>query len=260
MSSLLNSRGRALLAAVVVVAALATGVGFAAAMNSVRLLPVADQVQSASPSASAATAASTATVASSPTDLPTPTASPSPTPSPPPLPTPSATPVPTPVPTPAVPSEIPWPTPPPGINAEEACVDYQFTAGPITVASLSELQEGVLGTWSGCVTTPWVPRYWVTLTFRADGTYSSDAWKGSDEPALYYGSDEDSPEKVYELDNLYDDLEGIGQIDIYFWPGNVNRGELRNIALMGDKLSFEFFHRGQYGPLTYELWRRDSGD
>jgi hypothetical protein len=26
---------------------------------------------------------------------------------------------------------------------------------------------------------------------------------------------------------------------------------------MGDQLQFEFFHRGQYGPLTYRLYRVD---
>jgi hypothetical protein len=110
------------------------------------------------------------------------------------------------------------------------------------------------------VTTPWVAPYWVTITFRDDGTYSSYALSGSTEPALYYGTDEDSPEKVYDLNDLQDDLEGIGQIDIFFWAGNVNRGELRNIALMGNQLEFEFFHRGQYGPLTYQLYRRDTPD
>lgn len=118
----------------------------------------------------------------------------------------------------------------------------------------------MVGTWSGCVTTPWVAPYWVTISFRDDGTYSGRALAGATEPAFYYGSDEDSPEKVYELNDLQDDLEGIGQIDIYFWEGNVNRGELRNVSLMGNKLEFEFFHRGSYGPLTYQLYQREDAE
>jgi len=113
----------------------------------------------------------------------------------------------------------------------------------------------MLGTWEGCVITPWVDPYWVTITFYDDGTYSSRAEDGASEPAMYYGSDDDSPEKRWELNGLEDDLEGVGQIDIYFWPGNTNRGDLRNIRLMGHELEFEFFHRGIYGPLTYQLVR-----
>jgi len=144
----------------------------------------------------------------------------------------------------------PWIGPSP-----EACADFQFPVTDITVSSLAELQAGVVGVWGGCVTTPWVPPYWVTITLRGDGTYSSVAIKGAGEPAMYYGSDEDFPEKLYELNDLQDSLKGIGQIDIVFWPGDVNRGELRNIKLMGDRLEFEFFHRGDYGPLTYRLYR-----
>jgi hypothetical protein len=161
---------------------------------------------------------------------------------------------------PALPTATPWPTPSQGTDAEEACVGFEFADGPITVESLGELRDSIVGTWSGCVTTPWVQPYWVTITFRDDGTYSSYALAGSALPALYYGSDEDSPEKVYEINDLQDDMDGVGQIDIFFWAGNVNRGDLRNIALMGNKLEFEFFHRSEYGPLTYQLYRRDTVD
>ena len=84
-----------------------------------------------------------------------------------------------------------------------------------------------MGTWVGCVTTPWVPRYWVTITFRADGTYSGFAEKAAGQPAFYYGTDEDMAEKQYELNDLQDDLEGIGQIDIVFWK------ETRTAAIYG---------------------------
>lgn len=152
------------------------------------------------------------------------------------------------------------PTPAPGSSAEEACVGYAFLAAPITFTSLADLKAGIIGKWAGCVSTPWVSPYWVTITFHDDGTYSSAALAGSVQPALYYGSDEDSPEKRYELNDIQDDAGGIGQIDIFFWLGNTNRGDLRNIRLMGDQLQFEFFHRGEYGPLTYQLYRVETLD
>jgi hypothetical protein len=150
----------------------------------------------------------------------------------------------------------PWIGPSP-----DACEDFPFPTAEITIGTLAELQEGMLGTWSGCVTTPWVAPYWVSITFREDGTYSGTALVQSDaQPAFYYGTDADSPAKVYALNDLQDSLKGLGQIDIVFSVDSVNRGDLRNIMLMGDQLEFEFFHRGQYGPLTYRLHRiSDAG-
>jgi hypothetical protein len=144
----------------------------------------------------------------------------------------------------------PWIGPSP-----EACSDFQFPETDIIVSSLAELQAGVVAVWGGCVTTPWVPPYWVTITLRSDGTYSGVAMAGAGQPAFYYGTDDDHPEKRYAMNDQQDRLKGIGQIDIVFGAGNVNRGELRNITLMGSWLEFEFFHRSEYGPLTYRLYR-----
>jgi hypothetical protein len=147
--------------------------------------------------------------------------------------------------------------------APEACMDFALPEAAISVQTLTDLQAGVLGTWAGCVTTPWVPPYWVTLTFRDDGTYSGVAMvgpTGERQPALYHGSDTDSPEKRYAINDLQDSLNGVGQIDIVFDMGSVNRGDLRNIRLMGDDLAFEFFHRSVYGPIAFELYRIEVPD
>lgn len=152
----------------------------------------------------------------------------------------------------------PWIGPTP-----DACRDIDFQTGPVTVATLAELQAGFVGTWTGCVTTPWVPEYWVTIVFRGDGTYSAASQvrqAGAWQPAFYYGTDDDASAKRYELNDLQDSLDGVGEIDIVFSADSVNRGDLRNIKLMGDQLEFEFFHRGQYGPLTYRLSRFDEPD
>lgn len=252
-----NLPHRVAVAATVAAMAIAVGVGFAFAVNGLR-----------EPSVTVPAASAVASLAAVRDDSPSPTATstPSPTPSPTPHPTPSPTSHPTPSPTarptPA-PVATPIPTPPPApmptpqpAPTSEWCDTFSFLPSPtISVDSLVELQEGIVGTWVGCLTTPWVPRYQVTITFRADGTYSSVAEEAVIHPALYYGTDDDSPEKVYELNDLQDDLEGIGQIDIVFWEGNTNRGELRNIRLTGDELEFEFFHRGEYGPLLFQLYR-----
>jgi hypothetical protein len=248
---LARSPRRLALTAAIAAVAVVGGVGFAIAVNGIRQA----SGTGASPSAVAALDTSPSEDASpTPTPTQTPSLAPSPTASPTasPTPSPAATPVPslTPAPT-ATPTPTPQPAP-----AQGACDDFAFTpAAVISVDSLAELEEGMVGTWVGCVTTPWVPRYWVTITFRADGTYSGFAEEAAGEPAFYYGTDDDMSEKRYELNDLQDDLEGVGQIDIVFWEGNTNRGELRNIRLTGNELEFEFFHRGEYGPLLYQLYR-----
>lgn len=121
----------------------------------------------------------------------------------------------------------------------------------------------MVGTWEGCVTTPWTPPYWVTIDLRADGTYSArseevlDDWEMT---ALYYGTDEDAPAKRYAVNDLQASMKGIGQIDIAFTPGQTQgatRDELSNIRLMGDRLEFELMHQQIYGPLTFRLGRAD---
>jgi hypothetical protein len=139
----------------------------------------------------------------------------------------------------------------------EGCLTLVFEPTEIRVETLAELTDGMVGTWLGCSVTPWTPPYPVVVTFRGDGTYSGHALVPG-APAFYYGTDEDSPEKLYAVNDLQDSLRGIGQIDIVFESGNTNRGDLRNIELMGDQLQFEFFHRGQYGPLVYRLYRIDA--
>jgi hypothetical protein len=140
----------------------------------------------------------------------------------------------------------------------ERCLGFDFQPSAITVSTLAELRDGIVKTWQGCVTTPWVPVYWVTITFRADGTYSAvstEVLDGQQMIAMYYGIDDDSPNKKYQLNDLQDNQQGIGDIDIVFGPGSPTRDDLRHITLMGDKLSFEFFHFGIYGPVTFRLNR-----
>ena len=138
----------------------------------------------------------------------------------------------------------------------EKCLGFDFAASEITASSLEELADGMLGTWTGCVTTPWTPVYWATITFRSDGTYSAHSGEtldGRKMVALYYGDDTDSPRDIYALDDFQATRKGVGTMDLDSGI-SVNHDELRRIALMGDDLQFEFWHRG-YGPVTFRLKR-----
>jgi len=140
----------------------------------------------------------------------------------------------------------------------EACKDFEFVRDEISVTSFDELASGVIGTWVGCATTPWTPMYKVTFVLRDDGTYSAKSGEGLDGQrmyALYYTTDKDSALKRYYLTDLQASGLGLGEIDLDFGHGSVVRDQIRNIRLMGDKLEFEIFHDGVYGPIAFRLNR-----
>jgi hypothetical protein len=140
------------------------------------------------------------------------------------------------------------------------CKNYSFTDSASTTATLEELQSGIVGTWQGCVTTPWTPAYWVTVTFKNDGTYtafSSEILDGQSMVPMYYGGQQNSSKDTYAIDTLQNGL-GTGRFNIVFTDGSgsVVDEDMQLIKLMGNKLSFRFKHFNQYGPLTYQLNRQ----
>ena len=140
----------------------------------------------------------------------------------------------------------------------ERCLGFDFPKADISASDINELTSGMVGTWHGCVTTPWTITYGVDVTFRADGTYSASSGEvldGQTMTALYYGTDDDSPLKQWWINDFQASNKGVGEIDIAFDPKGVVRDELRNVKLMDDQLEFELFHMGQYGPVLVQLFR-----
>ena len=145
----------------------------------------------------------------------------------------------------------------PKVATPESCDNFQLdTSGP-SPTSLEAVKTGMLGQWIGCTTNPWTSPYKVSFEFRPDGTYSSETLADSgSKPALYYGTDQDSPKKTYSIDNFLGNGRAQGTIVIYFAGTNTtNTDTLDNISLTGNTLSFSFKHFGQYGPLVYDLVR-----
>ena len=143
-------------------------------------------------------------------------------------------------------------------GAPERCEGWEFPEDPVSISTIDELRAGMVGSWHGCVDTPWVPTYWIDLTFRADGTYSSaigEVLDGFSGPGLYYGTDADDPDKRWRIDDLQASGLGVGIIDIVFGGDSVNRDPVSAIRLMGDSLQFEIMHHGTYGPLVLQLVR-----
>jgi hypothetical protein len=145
-------------------------------------------------------------------------------------------------------------------GAPERCAGWAFSEDPVSVSTIDELRAGMVGSWHGCVETPWVPTYWIDLTFRADGTYSStgEMLDSHPVPGLYYGTDAEDPAKRWRIDDLQASGLGVGIIDIAFGAaggGTVNRDPISAIRLMGDRLQFEMMHHGSAGPLVFQLVR-----
>lgn len=125
---------------------------------------------------------------------------------------------------------------------------------------LAEIRKGMLGSWKGTVTTPWVAPYTVDMELRGDGTYSARNLTPDPDfrvPALYYGTDEDQANKVWLIDDLKANGDATGEIHVSFGEGNAVRDEIRHLRVSADgsRLSFEMWHFGTYGPVAFELTR-----
>ena len=127
-------------------------------------------------------------------------------------------------------------------------------------SNLETIQKQFIGQWEGEAIPSFssTQPYKVSINFNADGTYSAkNTTPKSGLPAFYYGTDEDSDLKVFDIYNLYSDGRASANITIVFSPGTTNIGKLNFITMSEDynQLSFEFW-KGSYGPIKYTLTRK----
>jgi hypothetical protein len=124
---------------------------------------------------------------------------------------------------------------------------------------LAWIKAGMIGDWAGTITTPWTGSYQVEITFRADGTYSARSLDPNN-TAFYYGSDDDDPNKRYDVFDVWANGHGRGWIDLTFGPSSFVRDELDMIRLSASQnlLRFDVWHvaNGRYGPIEAQLNRR----
>ena len=105
----------------------------------------------------------------------------------------------------------------------------------------------------------------VEFTFFCDGVYHArclvaDGVEVAAEScgALYYDTDEDNPQKTYEIYDVRSDGKATADIVVYFGLSNTttrDKLEAIDLAPAGDRLAFDFMHLGQYGPIHYDLRR-----
>jgi hypothetical protein len=124
--------------------------------------------------------------------------------------------------------------------------------------------SGIVGSWHGVVTTPWVDPYEVTAEFGADGHYSAKCIANSDDccVAFYYGTDKDTPIKTYTIEDATLSGNVTGTIAIAFDYGTFFdtpgwQGELSHVEIDadGNRARFDFETSDGYGPVHFELER-----
>jgi|GEM_PF-3326224 len=143
-------------------------------------------------------------------------------------------------------------------NLPKQCTGFSFTDSAATATTLDSLKSGIVGRWEGCMTAPWMPPFYVSFVFNADGSYTAagnEILDGTPGYPLYYGGQQNGPKSVYDLTSIAAGL-GDGTISIDFGGGTVIKEDLHSVKLMGDKLSFNFSHFNTYGPLQYQLYRK----
>lgn len=144
-------------------------------------------------------------------------------------------------------------------------IDYQYNPDSYQeTLNIEDYNNALIGEWIGHSDSPWVGNYTISLEISENGHYSAQSLSGykypyGDEvwyPAFYYGTDEDSDNKVITLDNINANHEATGEITIYFDPDS-RTDELRHVRFSNDlnHLTFEFWHLYQYGPVYYHLTR-----
>lgn len=158
----------------------------------------------------------------------------------------------------------------PGQNIACACVDGRSGAqlcGPegtygaciCTDPEFERIRQGMVGRWTGSDSNPWTPSFKVQVSFTADGHYSAHcAADACPAPVFYYGIDDDSPLKTYEIRDIRADGKATGRLTTIFSPLDVTPTyfTLDTVVLSadGEHLSLEVWN-DRYGPILLDLKR-----
>jgi hypothetical protein len=145
-------------------------------------------------------------------------------------------------------------------GAQICQADGTFAPCVCVPETYQRVKAGMVGTWVGVETSPWVDPFTVRVVFGADGHYSAHCAQASCPAAVfYYGTDDDSPEKTYALTDVHADETCSGKIAIFFFPGDSTVGSLEAVTLSddGQHLRFEFWSTwgGRSGPVVFDLTR-----
>lgn len=130
----------------------------------------------------------------------------------------------------------------------ELCSNFDFKAlSGSSVPSAESLRSALNGTWKGCVNVPseWGASYYVTLIFSPNSSYtasSDEVLDGTVYSGGFYHWNVAGPHigKTFGVAS-FSGGQGLGYLDIIRpESGSIQRGELKNIKLSDQYLSFDF--------------------
>jgi hypothetical protein len=145
-----------------------------------------------------------------------------------------------------------------------ACERDLATAPPPEADELAQLTWAMTAHWRGKVMTTFETgaggeAFLVDVTFEPTGHYKAHSLMPGYK-AFYYGEDDDVPEKtwtLFGLDGIDDDRHGVGELEVWFGPGNTQTGQFQRVMASEDlsALRFHFIpiFSGFVAPLLYEL-------
>lgn len=143
------------------------------------------------------------------------------------------------------------------------CERDPATMPPPDGDELTRLAWGMAAHWRGKALTSFGVGPGATATFIVDVTFAPDGHYQAHSlmpgyAAFYYGSDEDVPAKTWSLESssIPNDLGAIGNINIFFGPGNTQIGLLEGVLVSEDFSALRFRFTPMWlgvQPIVYDL-------
>ena len=128
-------------------------------------------------------------------------------------------------------------------------------------SSFDWIEQAFVGNWTGTRTDPWDPAARVLIHFDATKTYTAHCAVLDPMCSVWhYGTDEDLPNKTYNLFDLHANGTGEAYIQIAFSASEAIEGTLDLIAINADTttLAFDFYPTWAaptLGPVHFDLQR-----
>lgn len=139
----------------------------------------------------------------------------------------------------------------------EECV-CQPDGGTWEQQELARIRRGIIGRWAGVQTNPWQATHGgpcpCTVTFGP--TIYSGHSEGEKCVVFYWGTNKDSSQKNYLIDDVRADGAGVGRMTLVFDIGTTTDAQIRDLVLSADEsqLKFEVLYAGS-GSLVFDLKR-----
>ena len=137
------------------------------------------------------------------------------------------------------------------------CICPVPDGGPWEVQQLARLRRGIVGRWTGLQHNPWD---FITGPCTCTVSFSATNYTGhsiGDRCTVFnWGTNMDSPLKIYGIDSASPEGVGKGRLTLFWDAGTTNEADILDLNLSNDEneLQFKVMYAGS-GPLEFSLKR-----